>query len=879
MTILNGDNDKPSRLNWRSIPVLVGTIFLLTTVAATVYVDHTARMQDDLRFESAVRQATQILQVHLDTYINPAWAAGGLFAASTDVTEEEFCNFIASLRIESQFPGITALGFVQRIDDGNQGGFEPARHALEGMGPQSTPPSDLNDRYDILYIEPRNARNAVVKGFDKTGDPVRLAAMHRARDTGAPAASACAAIMPEANSETRKGFLVYVPVYRGGTIPESITARRALLSGYTFCKLSTVDLLNSIIATEMLSDIGFRICDGDRCSDDSCLYGRHEDFRRADGRLAESTIHIAGHMWTVQWWPGPQMHIDANRHLAPLGFLGGLLICVLLTGLSLAQVRARHKAHTISGALTERVRELRVLYNAASLLQGLHRRPEEVLQEITDLLPSACQYADLAAARLSYGDRIFESGPLSGHGPRIKAIFVTDEGSRSTIEIAYETPTMTFLPEEQHLLNVVADMLKGYLDRKHAEAARIESHQFLQATLDSLASRVVILDSDGRILSVNAAWRRLAEKCNRVANHGVGHHYLSVCPCADGPGTDKANAVGEGLRQVLAGEREEYMTEYTCAASNRCYIIKITRFAAKGPVRAVVSHLDITARKRVEAAEREQRNLQEAVKAMEQVLGVVGHELRTPLAGLRAMSEVLLDEDIRGTDEGTHFLQAINDEVIRMSAMVNNLLEAARITSGRAQWNWSKVSLEEVCRTVLATVRPLIDPRQVQLRCQIEPQNLSIQGDSDAIRRLILNLLDNARKHTTEGSIAIRVRELNDRTRRWVEIEIKDTGTGIAPEITGKLGQAFALNSGIVGSSHVKGSGLGLAICKGVAAAHGGALAIRSMPGKGTIVTVCLRADLDQPMPVKELTIHQEIAATEQPGFRLTELKPSTRRA
>jgi signal transduction histidine kinase len=260
-------------------------------------------------------------------------------------------------------------------------------------------------------------------------------------------------------------------------------------------------------------------------------------------------------------------------------------------------------------------------------------------------------------------------------------------------------------------------------------------------------------------------------------------------------------------------------------------------------------------------SEEAQRALKDAVAAMSQVIGVVGHELRTPLAGLRVISELLLDQKVKEAGSVDSFLKSINSEVIRMSNMVNNMLEAARISSGGAVWNWTTVDLAAACNQAIDAVRPLVDAKRVQLLCRIDPPDLSMNGDTDAIRRLILNLLGNAQKYTTDGSISIRAAAVREGPTRWVQIEIQDTGEGIPPHIAAKLGQAFALNSGIVGGDHVKGSGLGLAICKGIVAAHGGTLAVKSAPGAGTVVTVRLRPDLSNAVCLREAVSHQEVAS------------------
>lgn len=262
---------------------------------------------------------------------------------------------------------------------------------------------------------------------------------------------------------------------------------------------------------------------------------------------------------------------------------------------------------------------------------------------------------------------------------------------------------------------------------------------------------------------------------------------------------------------------------------------------------------DISERKQAQAeqidrirAEQERDHLREAVRSLERVLGVVGHELRTPLAGIRAIAEFLLAEEARDSADYDVFLRNMNDEVVRMAAMLNDLLEVARLNSGAAKWNWSRVRLAEAGEEALAAVRPLIDHDSVSLTLHVEPADLMMNGDADAIRRLLVNLLSNAHKHTSKGSIAVRISGQMSTGDDCVEIQVSDSGTGMSPEIAARLGEAFALNRGTVGS-YIDGSGLGLAICKGIVAAHGGTVSVATALGRGTTVTVLLRADLPEP--------------------------------
>ena len=297
-----------------------------------------------------------------------------------------------------------------------------------------------------------------------------------------------------------------------------------------------------------------------------------------------------------------------------------------------------------------------------------------------------------------------------------------------------------------------------------------------------------------------------------------------------------------GIREQLLGAKVLVFDEDVEAAE------RLRAYLAQGGYDASIFTCESQA---LAAIQSERNHLKESIAAMEQVLGVVAHELRTPLAGLRSMSEFLLMPEAKELAEWDTFLMSMNSEITRMAEMVSCLLEAARLNSGVATWHWGTVPYAMVCATALDVVRPLIDQSKLNLFYSCEPEDLEGNGDPDAIRRLIINLVNNAAKHTPSGSITVTCRRVDIQT---IELRVIDTGRGIPPELASRLGEPFALNSGSVGANHIQGTGLGLAICKGIAAAHGGQMTIESSGGKGTTVLVRLRSDL----PVAQNTGKQD---------------------
>jgi PAS domain S-box-containing protein len=144
----------------------------------------------------------------------------------------------------------------------------------------------------------------------------------------------------------------------------------------------------------------------------------------------------------------------------------------------------------------------------------------------------------------------------------------------------------------------VVASVRDITERKRAETALLESRRFLRSTLDALSSHIAILDEQGTIVEVNAAWHRFASENNFVGKNGIGDNYLQVCDSSSGDFSEEASPVADGIRVVMAGQQTEFHLEYPCHRSKerRWFVVRVTRFASDGPVRVVVAHENITER-------------------------------------------------------------------------------------------------------------------------------------------------------------------------------------------------------------------------------------------------------------------------------------------
>jgi signal transduction histidine kinase/DNA-binding response OmpR family regulator len=255
------------------------------------------------------------------------------------------------------------------------------------------------------------------------------------------------------------------------------------------------------------------------------------------------------------------------------------------------------------------------------------------------------------------------------------------------------------------------------------------------------------------------------------------------------------------------------------------------------PLYCISQVLDVTDRKRTDAEMAAAKEAaEEANRLKSEFLSLMSHELRTPMNSVIGYAHLLLD-GLSGelTEQQAADVRQISRSAGQLLALLNDVLDLAKIEAGRVDVAFDPVDLGGIAREIADTVRPQAAAKGLDLAVTIEPGLPPVQGEEVRLRQVLLNLVGNAVKFTEAGRVAVSVSMVGDH----VEAAVADTGIGITPEALAFIFDEFRQADGST-TRRFGGTGLGLAIARKLARLHGGDIDVASTLGKGTTFTLRL---------------------------------------
>jgi PAS domain S-box-containing protein len=815
-------------------------VSLTATFFAWRYVYKNAESVANERFQSRVIQIKTAVQDRLQAYEQVLRGGVGLFSASAKVSRKEWHDYVSSLHINENYPGIQGMGFSRRILPAEMG-RHVAQIRREGYTDYVIRPAGERAEYtSIVYLEPFDERNKRAFGFDMFSEATRHTAMEKARDSGKTSISAKVKLLQESKENVQAGFLMYLPVYRGG-VPENVAQRKATLLGYVYSPFRMNDLMHGVLG-KSAPNVVLHIYDGMDVADENEMYKSENVVAERKAIFSDTReIDINGHVWTLSFDSLPAFEAELDRKTPEIVAYAGIVLTGMLALLLWSLLRTRARATELANEMTASARESAERFRSVvdTAVDGII-----VISEygIIESCNTAAQRIFGYAAEEMIGNNIKMLMPEPYHSQHDGYLhrFVHTGEARiigSGREVIGLRKNGTTFPMDLSVgeMRIGSDrkftgMVHDVTERKRAEEALRETMGLQHAILESASYAIISTTVEGTILSFNPAAERMlgyqAAELIGKTNPGIFHVAEEIVARAKKLSVELGQDIEPGFEVFVAKTRlgsidENEWTYVRKDGSTLPVLLSVT--AQRDENNKVTGFLgiaaDISERKKIDRMKNE-------------FVSTVSHELRTPLTSIRG-SLGLVAGGVAGeiSAQAKSLIDIAYKNSERLVRLINDILDIEKIESGKMDLELKPQDLMSLIEQSIEANHAYGETYGVTFVVAEAMPGVQVKVDHDRLMQVMANLLSNAAKFSpANGKVEISVTT----GKFGVRVEVADKGTGIPEAFRSHIFQKFS-QADSSDTRQKGGTGLGLSISKAIIEKMGGEIGFKSNAGAGTV--------------------------------------------
>ncbi|MBU2513679.1 PAS domain S-box protein [bacterium] len=871
-------NIDPLRVRSRLLIIIPMVSLFVISLIIFFNVHKNEETRNELVFEQRANIIYQSLRGKFKDYIDVLFSIERLFSASSEVSRKEFRDFVQYAL--NQGPGIQALEWIpvvpkhlrqtyknKALEDGLYSftftEFDEEGHLI---------PARIRDiYYPVYYLEPLEG-NELAMGFNLASNAARLEALEKARDMGYPIASGRIRLMQ--TKSIQFGFLILLPIYKGGIIPGSTSGRRNLLMGYALGVFKIADIVKAAVESYFRKGLDIAISDDSAPIDQNMLYQliqghstespANQILFRQNSLKQSFTFEIAGRVWTIHFAANSEYESHSYAQswvvlaisMVFTALLGTLLLVIVgraaytqaevedqsrqlsRTGQFLeheiedrkqAEDSARDNAARLN-ALVDNIADAIITINVNARVESFNPAAEKIFgynssdiigKNINTLMPEPFK-----SAHDGYLKAFLNTGisKIIGVGREVKGL--RKDGGITDLDLAI---TEMSVGQKRLFIGILRDIS----DRKKAE----EDLRRYKKAVEKAGHIIFITNIKGKIEYVNPAFIKET-------------------------GYSENDAVGKTPRILKSGRMEPiyYQTFWQTILKGDTWEQEIINrkkdgsfYYAQQTVSPITDRTgliegfiavqkDITdIKKSQELLKAAKEEAESANKAKSEFLANMSHEIRTPMNAVLGFSELL--SSIVTDKQQSRYLESIQTAGKSLLTLINDILDLSKIEAGKLELSYEPISLSRLYIEMQSVFEARTKEKNLEFRLEIDPELPdSLYLDESRLRQILLNLIGNAIKFTDNGyiKVAANLEKKLAENRFNISLSVEDSGIGIPRDQQTSIFDSFKQQDGQSNRKY-GGTGLGLAICKRLVGIMGGKIELKSTTGAGSLFKIHLK--------------------------------------